>query len=116
MICPTCKSDMIVVEHDNVELDYCTDCSGVWFDAGEMNLLFQNIDIDGGGRGLWDLDDVQARFPAVTGALETEHDLFLTSLFGHRVARVDKQDLNRSVQTQHLNTLRKCDVHRNIRI
>ncbi len=49
MICPTCKSDMIVVEHDNVELDYCTDCSGVWFDAGEMNLMFQSIDIDGGG-------------------------------------------------------------------
>ena len=40
---------MIVVEHDNIELDYCTECSGVWFDAGEMNLLFQSIDIDGGG-------------------------------------------------------------------
>jgi hypothetical protein len=40
---------MIVVEHDSVELDYCTDCKGVWFDAGEMNLLFQSIDIDGSG-------------------------------------------------------------------
>ena len=49
MICPTCKSDMIVVEHDNVELDYCTDCNGVWFDAGEMDLLLQSIDIDSGG-------------------------------------------------------------------
>ena len=49
MICPTCKSDMIVVEHDNVELDYCSDCNGVWFDAGEMDLLLQSIDVDSGG-------------------------------------------------------------------
>lgn len=55
MICPTCKSDMIVIEHDNVELDYCTDCSGVWFDAGEMNLLFQSIDVDGGGYFIKDM-------------------------------------------------------------
>ena len=51
------------------------------------------IAIDGDGKVLMNLQDTQARFPAVTGALETEGDLFLTSLFGHRVARVDKQDL-----------------------
>ncbi len=51
------------------------------------------IAIDGDGRVLMNLQDTQARFPAVTGALETEHDLFLTSLFGHRVARLGKQDL-----------------------
>ncbi len=49
MICPTCKSDMIVVEHDNIELDYCTECNGVWFDAGELDLMLQSIDIDSGG-------------------------------------------------------------------
>jgi len=49
MICPTCKSDIIVVEHDNIELDYCTDCNGVWFDAGEMDLLLQSIDVNSGG-------------------------------------------------------------------
>jgi len=41
MICPTCKSDMIVVEHDRIELDYCTRCHGVWFDAGELELLLE---------------------------------------------------------------------------
>ena len=55
MICPTCKSDMIVVEHDNIELDYCTDCNGVWFDAGEMDLLLQSIDIDSGSSLLKDM-------------------------------------------------------------
>jgi len=51
------------------------------------------IAIDGDGKVLMNLQDTEARFPAITGALETENDLFLTSLFGHRVARVDKQDL-----------------------
>jgi hypothetical protein len=30
---------MIVVEHENIELGYCPACRGVWFDAGELELL-----------------------------------------------------------------------------
>lgn len=41
MICPNCKRDMIVVEHHRIELDYCTNCQGVWFDYGELELLLQ---------------------------------------------------------------------------
>lgn len=43
MICPRCKQDMVVVEYHQIELDYCTRCAGVWFDAGEMNLLLQSV-------------------------------------------------------------------------
>ena len=43
MICPACKSDMIVVEHDNIELDYCINCHGVWFDSGELELLIESM-------------------------------------------------------------------------
>ena len=43
MICPVCKSDMIVVEYEKIELDYCTSCQGVWFDAGELALLLDTI-------------------------------------------------------------------------
>ncbi len=39
MICPVCRQDMIVVEYHSIELDYCTGCKGVWFDAGELELL-----------------------------------------------------------------------------
>ena len=46
MICPVCKSDMIVVEYHNVELDYCNECRGVWFDAGELELLIQAMDLE----------------------------------------------------------------------
>jgi len=38
MICPVCKSDMIVVEYKNIELDHSLNCGGVWFDVGELPL------------------------------------------------------------------------------
>ena len=46
MICPTCKNDMIVVEHNKIELDYCTYCQGVWFDSGELELLLESISVE----------------------------------------------------------------------
>ena len=30
---------MIVLELDEVEIDYCPDCGGIWLDAGELELL-----------------------------------------------------------------------------
>ena len=46
MICPACKSDMIVVEYDKIELDYCTRCQGVWFDSGELELLLESLSLE----------------------------------------------------------------------
>ncbi len=37
---------MIVVEHEQIELDYCPNCAGVWFDAGELELLLENMQMD----------------------------------------------------------------------
>ncbi|MBU1518608.1 MAG: zf-TFIIB domain-containing protein [Planctomycetes bacterium] len=31
---------MIILELDQVETDYCTNCGGIWLDAGELELLF----------------------------------------------------------------------------
>jgi uncharacterized protein len=45
MICPACKRDMIVVEYHRVELDYCLNCQGVWFDAGELELLLESAGV-----------------------------------------------------------------------
>jgi Zn-finger nucleic acid-binding protein len=42
MICPVCKYDMIVVEYHDIELDYCNNCKGVWFDSGELELLLKS--------------------------------------------------------------------------
>jgi Zn-finger nucleic acid-binding protein len=30
---------MITLELKDVEIDYCTDCGGIWLDAGELELL-----------------------------------------------------------------------------
>lgn len=46
MRCPVCHSDMIVVEHNRIELDYCRQCHGVWFDAGELELLLESLDLE----------------------------------------------------------------------
>jgi len=43
---------MIVVEHENIELDYCMDCAGVWFDAGELELLLESMELEGASLSL----------------------------------------------------------------
>lgn len=36
---------MIVVEYKQIELDYCPNCRGVWFDAGELELMLERVDL-----------------------------------------------------------------------
>jgi uncharacterized protein len=47
MRCPIDKSDMIVVEHQKIELDFCLKCAGVWLDSGELNLLVLTLKSEG---------------------------------------------------------------------
>ena len=43
MDCPVCKNEpMIVLELNEVEIDYCLSCKGIWLDAGELELLMGN--------------------------------------------------------------------------
>ena len=35
---------MITLELEDVEIDYCTDCSGIWLDAGELEQLLNAPD------------------------------------------------------------------------
>jgi len=46
---------MIVVEHDRIELDYCSNCSGVWFDAGELELMLERLELAGSQLSLADI-------------------------------------------------------------
>ena len=41
MKCPVCNIDMIVVEYNQIEVDHCLRCQGVWFDSGELELLLK---------------------------------------------------------------------------
>ncbi|MGH8222255.1 MAG: SMP-30/gluconolactonase/LRE family protein [Woeseiaceae bacterium] len=49
------------------------------------------IGIDGNGLVLMNLQDSRAAFPSVTGVFETADALYLSSLSGSRLARLDKQ-------------------------
>jgi Zn-finger nucleic acid-binding protein len=39
MDCPVCKNAMITLELQDVEIDLCTECDGIWLDAGELEML-----------------------------------------------------------------------------
>lgn len=44
MTCPDCKRAMIILEVDDVEVDFCVGCKGKWLDAGEMDLLLDGAE------------------------------------------------------------------------
>lgn len=49
MLCPVCKKEMMILEYNDVELDYCPICEGIWLDQGELELMLgmrdQRIDL-----------------------------------------------------------------------
>jgi len=44
MDCPICRSAMITLELTDVEIDYCTNCGGIWLDSGELELLLDDAE------------------------------------------------------------------------
>ena len=51
------------------------------------------IAFNGDGEVLMNLSDPEARYPTLTGVLETNRALYLTTLFGNELPRLDKRDL-----------------------
>ena len=43
MLCPNCKTELIIVERDNVALDYCPECKGFWLDDEELIILCKRL-------------------------------------------------------------------------
>lgn len=39
MRCPKCRADMEQIDYEGTEIDRCTICKGIWFDAGEIDIL-----------------------------------------------------------------------------
>lgn len=46
MQCAACGAPMIVVEYQGVELDWCPECGGIWFDNEELDFLLQGAGVD----------------------------------------------------------------------
>ena len=39
MYCPLCGDALKAVERQNIEIDWCPQCGGLWLDQGELNEL-----------------------------------------------------------------------------
>ena len=39
MKCPKCGSDLQEINYQNVMIDRCNECKGIWLDSGELELL-----------------------------------------------------------------------------
>jgi len=39
MRCPKCRADMEQIDYEGTEIDRCSYCKGIWFDAGEIEFL-----------------------------------------------------------------------------
>ena len=42
MNCPVCNNPLVILEFQNVEIDHCTKCDGIWLDGGELEILLEN--------------------------------------------------------------------------
>jgi len=41
MKCPSCGEWLVTLELDQVEVDHCLSCAGIWLDEGELALLLE---------------------------------------------------------------------------
>ncbi len=42
MKCPTCKEvTLVMTARQEIEIDYCPECRGVWLDRGELDKLIE---------------------------------------------------------------------------
>jgi phage FluMu protein Com len=49
MKCPKCGSDLAESEFSHVKVDVCPSCRGMWFDAGEIDLIARTNESATGG-------------------------------------------------------------------
>ncbi len=41
MKCPVDSRELLITHRDGIELDYCPECRGVWFDRGELDKVIE---------------------------------------------------------------------------
>lgn len=39
LLCPSCMVELKIAERQEVEIDYCPKCRGVWLDRGELDKI-----------------------------------------------------------------------------
>ena len=44
MKCPIDNTELVMSERQNIEIDYCPECRGIWLDRGELDKLIDRSD------------------------------------------------------------------------
>jgi uncharacterized protein len=44
MKCPICDIEMRISDREGIEIDYCTQCRGVWLDRGELEKIIAKVE------------------------------------------------------------------------
>ncbi|MBN1626177.1 MAG: zf-TFIIB domain-containing protein [Deltaproteobacteria bacterium] len=39
MRCPKCGMELIEIDYKNIRIDKCSECEGIWLDAGELETI-----------------------------------------------------------------------------
>lgn len=39
MRCPKCGMELIEIDYKNIKIDKCSECEGIWLDAGELEAI-----------------------------------------------------------------------------
>jgi hypothetical protein len=39
MQCPKCGMELIEIDYKGIKIDECSECEGIWLDAGELNTV-----------------------------------------------------------------------------
>lgn len=60
MKCPNCGVDLLMAERQGVEIDYCSQCRGVWLDRGELDKILE--------RATAECEETQARTARTSGS------------------------------------------------
>ena len=43
MKCPNCSANLLMTTRNDVEIDYCPECRGVWLDRGELDKILERV-------------------------------------------------------------------------
>ncbi|MGH9159606.1 MAG: zf-TFIIB domain-containing protein [Vicinamibacteraceae bacterium] len=41
MKCPKCQVDLMITDRQSIEIDFCSQCRGVWLDRGELDKIVE---------------------------------------------------------------------------
>jgi Zn-finger nucleic acid-binding protein len=53
LLCPVCRVTLVLAERQNVEIDYCPQCRGVWLDRGEIDKIIERSFDQRPASGAW---------------------------------------------------------------